>query len=109
MITVNVANVGLTLTGLRFSDHSWLISKNYIKVRLAVDNPAGAPAAKYVVYRRVGDGGEQVAREFLPNEVQNGACEFTDAAVDGSQPVTYRAVALAAGDVLIGISAEITI
>ena len=106
VITVNVANVGLSLTGQRFSDHSWLITKNYIKVRLAVENGAGAPVVKYVVYRRVAGGGEQVAREFLPNEVRDGACEFTDSAPDGGQPVTYRAVALAAGDVIIGAASR---
>jgi hypothetical protein len=108
-IVVNVANVGLSLTGERFSDHSWLISKEYIKVRLAVDNSAGAPVAKYVVYRHSEGGSEQVAREFLPNEVQNGVCEFIDAAPAGGQPVIYRAVAMAAGDVIIGASADTTL
>jgi hypothetical protein len=105
-IVVNVANVGLSLSGQRFSDHSWLISKEYIKVRLAVDNSAGAPVAKYVVYRRSAGGSEEVAREFLPAEVQNGACEFIEAAAAEGRPVSYRAVALNAEGIVIGASAE---
>ncbi len=109
VILVNVANIGLGLTGQRFSDHSWLITKNYIKVRLAVENIANAPVVKYIVYRRIQGQSEQAAREFLPNDVRDGACEFIDAAPEGGQPVAYRAVALAAGDVIIGAATEINL
>ena len=105
-IVVRVANVGLSLSGERFSDHSWLITKEYIRIRLVVDNSAGAPVAKYVVYRRSG-GSESVFKELLPGDVPNGRCEFI-MPVSASQAATYRVVAMDAGGVIIGASDETT-
>jgi hypothetical protein len=108
-ILVNVGNVMLSLSCQRFQDHGWLIKKNYIKVQLSVSNSAGAPVSKYVVYRRIGSGGEEIAREFLANEVQNGLCEFIEAAASGNPSTAYRAVALTADGMIIGASAHVSI
>ncbi len=108
-IVVRVANVVLSLSAQRFSDHGWLIKKNFIKVLLSVDNSGGAPVARYVVYRRISNGSEEIAREFQPAEVQNGLCEFIEAAASGNPPTCYRAVALSADGMIIGATAEVTI
>ena len=108
-IVVNVANVVLSLECQRFTDHAWLITKNYVKIQLAVDNSAGAPVAKYVVYRRIDGGSEQVAKEFLANEVQDGRCELIEPTAGGTESIAYRAVALSAEGMIVGISAVTTI
>jgi hypothetical protein len=108
-IVVRVANVVLSLSAQRFVDHGWLIKKNYIRVRLGVDNSGGAPVARYVVYRRIGQGGEEIAKEFQAAEVQDGVCEFVEAAASGSPLTTYRAVALSADGMVIGAAADVTI
>lgn len=105
-ITVTVANAGLSLAGERFSDHAWLVRKEYVRLRLTVENTAGAPVAKYVIYRRSGGGTAETAGEFLPSEVQNGSCELIEPYAGG---VTYWALALSAEGAVIGASAEITI
>ncbi|TFG78057.1 MAG: hypothetical protein E4H23_08185, partial [Chrysiogenales bacterium] len=104
-IVVNVANVVLSLECQRFTDHAWLITKNYVKIQLAVDNNVGAPVAKYVVYRRIDGGNEQVAKEFLANEVQDGRCELIEPTAGGTESIAYRAVALTADGMIVGISA----
>ncbi|MBN2199139.1 MAG: hypothetical protein JW747_04745, partial [Candidatus Aminicenantes bacterium] len=108
-ITVNLQNVTMTLSGQRLEDRAWIIRREFVRLNLAAVNSGGAPVARYIITRRTGGGPEETIASIDASEVQGGAAEVNDTTLPEGAVCTYRVVAVTAGDMVVGISNEITI
>ncbi|MFC2155187.1 SBBP repeat-containing protein [Acidobacteriota bacterium] len=105
-ITVTSRNLILTLRVSRLQERAWLISRDYGKIDLTVENPTELHAAKYIFYRKESFGLYRAISEIPGSELQGGAYSFNDLYLQRGKTYIYKAEVLDSKGVLIGISEE---
>jgi hypothetical protein len=99
----------LTLSGQRLVEKAWIIQREYGRLTVTVDNPASVPVETYVVYRRAGTAGEQIAQQVDAASVTTSPFIVNDTFVEPGTSYTYRVVAVDVLGNILGQSNEITI
>ncbi|MCK5057854.1 MAG: SBBP repeat-containing protein [Candidatus Aminicenantes bacterium] len=105
-ITVISRNLILTLRVSREQERAWLVSRDYGKIDLTVENPTELQAARYIFYRKESFGLYRAIREIPGAELQGETYSFNDLYLEKGKTYIYKAEALDSKGVLIGLSKE---
>ncbi|MCK4761737.1 MAG: SBBP repeat-containing protein [Candidatus Aminicenantes bacterium] len=93
----------------RGTESGWLISKQFGKIELDIENPHNIAVAKYVIYRKEA-GQEYVQLEDIPgSQLESGAYVYYDKYLDKDKSYTYKFTVVDSSGVTIAESAEKTI
>ncbi|MDD8026786.1 MAG: Ig-like domain-containing protein [Acidobacteriota bacterium] len=106
-ISVNAANVTLTMVGSRMTDRAWIISREYAKLQIQVGGAGVGSVQKYILYRKKAAGAYAAIKELTTAEVGS-SLAYDDKYLDKGVSYTYKLVAVIGGAEVVA-SNEVTI
>jgi hypothetical protein len=102
-------SLALGLSGERLVEKAWIIQRDFARLTVAIDNPAAVPVETFVLYRRSGGGGEQIAQQVDGGTVTGPTLVINDAFIDPATTYVYRVAALDVFGNTLAVSNEVTI
>jgi hypothetical protein len=106
---VSVANIQLSLSASRVRVKTWVIVRWLGELVVSVENPAGIPVAKYVIYRKAGSGEFQALVELPVSATTGAELRYQDKWLAKNTIYTYRVEAVDAAGKVVGRSEDRTI
>jgi hypothetical protein len=116
LITTDISNqdftaffVALNLHASRETESGWLITRQYGRINVKIDNPAHIPVIKYLLLKKESEKSFKLLQAIPAGQMQGDTYLYLDKYLDKTKTYTYKFLALDSNLLPIAASNEVTI